>query len=237
MRKKLIFIIFLFFAFVFLFLLVPDNIFADYCYPPYSTECKNALGSPPNTCCRSSSCSSKCGTIGIWQYCYASECCIVGGIYNWKGWTILKCSTADSCKNTQYLQPGLCLDSGCAKGGNYKICCKPDGSSCTCINGNHTGTCPSGCPNQGPNVTKCPQPGATPTPTPKPGTTPTPTPKPGTTPTPTPKPGAPTPTPAPGGDIIMCQLIKSFHLISSISSYLVHINPLKSEVFASWRIK
>ena len=70
----------------------------------------------------------------------------------------------------------------------------------------------------------------------KPKTTPTPTPKPGE-PTPTPEPGESTPTPAPGGDIIMCQLIKSFHLISSISSYLVHINPLKSEVFASWRIK
>ena len=232
MRKKLIFIIFLFFAFVFLFLLVPDNIFADYCYPPYSTECKNALGSPPNTCCRSSSCSSKCGTIGIWQYCYASECCIVGGIYNWKGWIILKCSTADSCiSGEQYLRPGICNDSGCTVGGKYKACCSKaeDGTRCVCSGGKNTGTCFYGnC--YGPGITlTCPT-GATPA-------TPTPTPKPGTTPTPTPKPGEPTPTPAPGGDIIMCQLIKSFHLISSISSYLVHINPLKSEVFAGWKIK
>ena len=249
MSKKLLIIFFINF---FLFLFFTKDTFAVVCDLDLKW-CKAAIDNPNNVCCRDSSCntgSSRCGTISKWEYCYAYDCCATyysssncsfyGGAYCYGDWYYKykyeQCSVADSCKNTQYLQPGLCLDSGCAKGGNYKICCKPDGSSCTCINGNHTGTCPSDCPNQGPNVTKCPQPGATPTPTPKPGE-PTPTPKPGATPTPTPKPGAPTPTPAPGGDIIMCQLIKSFHLISSISSYLVHINPLKSEVFAGEAIK
>jgi len=123
----------------------PTIALGNYCYLPYSSECKNALGSPPNTCCRTGGCSSECGTIGPWQYCYAQSCCIVNKVWYWADWTILKCSVADTCKGDCYLYPGICSDSGCTVGGKYKICCKPDGSCCNCRNGKNTGTCPSGC--------------------------------------------------------------------------------------------
>ena len=222
-------------ALFFLFLFKTDFVNAG-CFTNLSI-CNNHFNTNhKSVCCRDGGCSSLCGTLDKWEYCYV-ECCYLirgdGSYYDIR-WYFkrIKCSVADTCiKGEYYLRPGICDSTGCTVGGIYKACCSKaeDGTRCVCSGGKNTGTCFYGnC--YGPGITlTCPT-GATPA-------TPTPTPKPGTTPTPTPKPGAPTPTPAPGGDIIMCQLIKSFHLISSISSYLVHINPLKSEVFASWRIK
>jgi len=144
MRNKLIFIVFLFSAFAFLFLLVPD-IAAYQCYDPSDFHCKNAGSRPSPVCCTSDSC--KCGSSTIirkWHYCYVDKCCLIKGAWVWL-WHITQCSTADTCKGDCYLYPGICSDSGCAVGREYKICCKPDGSCCTCSGGNNSGTCPSGC--------------------------------------------------------------------------------------------
>ena len=68
---------------------------------------------------------------------------------------------ADSCNNTKYLQLGLCLDSGCGKGGDYKICCdnKKDGSVCphVCSGKNTSGTCGPGCYAPSPGVMVTPR--------------------------------------------------------------------------------
>ena len=73
---------------------------------------------------------------------------------------VLQCSVADSCRQTKYLQPGLCLDLGCGKGGDYKICCTYpwNGTRCShpCSGTNFSGTCGLGCASPGPFVTTCP---------------------------------------------------------------------------------
>ena len=73
---------------------------------------------------------------------------------------VLQCSVADSCRQTKYLQPGLCLDLGCGKGGDYKICCTYpwNGTRCShpCSGTNFSGTCGPGCASPGPFVTTCP---------------------------------------------------------------------------------
>jgi len=133
--KKLIII---FVINIFLFLFFTKDTFA-YCSSSsmWMSWCKTSLGDPKNKCCRDSSCTGTgCGTIYKWQFCHAYECCATyidkcvyssGDIRCYEGWyynyTYTQCSVADSCNNTVYLQPGICLDSGCAKGGNYKICC------------------------------------------------------------------------------------------------------------------
>jgi hypothetical protein len=148
-----------------------------YCHSSSSSECRDALGSPPNVCCRTGGCSSQCGTLRKWEYCYAAECCVVEGFYEWAAWTILSCPVSDTCeRGSPYLLPGICDSTGCSKGGRYKICCAPDGSTCDCLGGNATGICPSGCPNQGPNVTTCPASGPTSSPTSNPTAGPTSTP-------------------------------------------------------------
>ncbi len=118
MIKKSIFILFLFFTFSFLFLFVPDGVFAEVCFDANSSICRSSLGSPPNRCCTSSSCLSVCGPLQKWEYCHILECCVKSVNeydFYWK-WTRIKCSVADSCNGSIYLQPGLCLSSGCAKG-------------------------------------------------------------------------------------------------------------------------
>ena len=60
-----------------------------------------------------------------------------------------------------YLEAGLCTDPGCAKGGNYKICCKDDRSGVVCPHpcsgANNSGTCSFGCYAPGLNVVSYPQ--------------------------------------------------------------------------------
>jgi len=142
MIKKLISVFFITF---FLLFFLAKGVFASNCNLPISW-CGSKIGPPSSTCCRSSSCSgTKCGTISKWQYCYAYACCATLSqkcthapyqpecyydfYYNYR---YSQCSAADSCNGSIYLQPGLCLSSGCAKGGNYKICCKDDRSGATC---------------------------------------------------------------------------------------------------------
>ena len=154
MNKKIISIIFLFFAFSFLFLFLPDKADAaderPYCFSRDHYLCKKNLGSPPDKCCREKTCSSVCGSLNKWNYCYIIGCCAEyydGKYYSGWYWTWkkIKCSVADTCKDDCYLYPGICSDSGCTVGGKYKICCKPDGSCCKCQGIENTGTCPSGC--------------------------------------------------------------------------------------------
>lgn len=153
MIKKLLFIIFLFFAFSFLFLLLPNKAFAQEigCYPATSYICRSHLGNPPSSvCCRTGGC--KCGywTLNKWEYCYVAECCkqLEGWLWFWDK---AACSTADSCNSTIYLKPGICDSTGCSKGGNYKICCNnvtgaPCSNSCTPYpGGNYRGVCGAGC--------------------------------------------------------------------------------------------
>jgi len=127
MIKRIFFIIFLIF---FLFLISDRKIFACTWVDAPMSDCESHIGSPANTCCRSSSCSgTKCGTISKWQYCYAYACCATLSqkcthapyqpecyydfYYNYR---YSQCSAADSCNGSIYLQPGLCLSSGCGKG-------------------------------------------------------------------------------------------------------------------------
>jgi len=80
MNKKLFFLTFLFII-IFLFFLAPGKIYADdqtYCFSDSSwlSYCQSEIGSPQSpVCCHSSSCSSPCGSIGLWDYCKVSECC------------------------------------------------------------------------------------------------------------------------------------------------------------------
>jgi len=156
MSKKLIII---FAINIFLFLFFTKDTFA-YCSPSswFMALCKQALGPPKDKCCRESSCSGTgCGATGTiyqWEFCKAVKCCATQkkecNYYECYTdyrfvYTYEKCSTADTCKGDCFLYPGICSDSGCTVGGKYKICCKPDGSCCTCLNGKNTGTCPSGC--------------------------------------------------------------------------------------------
>jgi len=234
----------IFFLFIFQIIFFVAGIKNQAYAATYYGNCNNG---PKNT--DSGGCGTACQAGKAWSKYDKYTSCFKGyepSGYSWySGDICLKylaynCSTADKCVNTSDngLKWGNC---DCSVGSLYKVCCKDDGSRAPCKQLDQDGIDPKeGVCSSGSTTVKgtsCPQTATpTPTPTPQPGATPTPTPKPGE-PTPTPKPGAPTPTPAPGGDIIMCQLIKSFHLISSISSYLVHINPLKSEVFAGWKIK
>lgn len=182
--KFLYFFAFFFLIFLF-FISLPKNIFAKAevwdCTMPMSS-CQAAKGSPKNMCCQSSGgCDTACGHIGQYNWCHASQCC---GYYDtsdvncYQGlWSCYykidyfyiyrQCSAVDTCSGGIYLRAGICASSGCAKGGNYKICCKDDrsGAVCphSCSGSNYSGTCGSGCYNPGPNQLTCPsEPGPAP---------------------------------------------------------------------------
>ena len=171
MIKKLLFALLIGLSFLFLF---KTGVVNAGCTTSLST-CNNYFGTNhKSVCCRADSCSSPCGTLKKWEYCYV-ECCYVisknctipypygSSYYCDIYWYFkrIKCSVADSCNDTIYLQPSICSDSGCTKGGNYKICCdnKKDGSVCphNCSGGNTSGTCGSGCYAPCPNVMSCPR--------------------------------------------------------------------------------
>jgi len=169
MIKRLLFALLIGLSFLFL---LKTGVVNAYCTSDL-TICKAKLGSFTPVCCRSSSCSSPCGTLSIWNYCTAECCyskisssctqycygssCYCDLKYSYKK---IACSVADSCNGSIYLQPGICDSTGCSKGGNYKICCdnKKDGSVCphVCSGGNNSGTCGSGCYYPGPNQLSCP---------------------------------------------------------------------------------
>ena len=157
MIKKIIFIIFLFSIFTFLFLFLSDKADAadegPWCFSRNSVFCKS-LGSPPDKCCREKTCSSVCGSLDKWSYCYITGCCakkqncpsyIPGCYENWYWqWTKIICPVTDTClKNEEYLHPGICDTTGCTVGGKYKACCRieKDGTRCKCSGGENTGTC------------------------------------------------------------------------------------------------
>ena len=195
-----------------------DNTYINQCSLPDWTplpdmnSCQKNLGAAENTCCTSSSCSSSCGTIGTWNWCYANGCkvkqvrftCDFQYQYNYQ-----LCGNYDSCTATQpYLNPGLCTSSGCQVSPTvYKTCCYSNGTvDGTCVGGQFSGGCPSGSTavmcgvGGGTCAAVYPYPCATAScgqsacsawfgaPTPTPG---------GPTPTPTPAPSTPTPTPIP----------------------------------------
>lgn len=127
-----------------LFLFFSKSVFAGWVDLPMSA-CQSNIGLPSNLCCHNTGgCSSKCGTIPWYGWCYASGCQgyqIPSDEYGicqyipWAGvcyetivykYSYSQCSAVDSCLGGAQLNAGLCTSSGCAKGGNYKICCKDD---------------------------------------------------------------------------------------------------------------
>ena len=175
--KKLL-IVFLV-IFLFLFLLADKVEAVDWvCGYPLSL-CEEYIGPAENTCCRSSSCSSNCGTIHYWDWCNAIDCCV--DQTNWYNVKLVydyePCGARDTCVATKYLKAGLCDTGGCSKGGFYKICCEVNasgnftGNICphVCSGANYTGTCGSGCnPFIGLSCPAGPTPTGTPAPTPTP---------------------------------------------------------------------
>jgi len=137
----------------------------DECWPscPYQeptsismSECLDNLGPPDNTCAGESGANSKCGWLGAWGYCYASDCKVQARV-GWPGechydyqYSYIDCSAQDSCLSGPYLYAGRCSDTGCTKGGLYKTCCEISGGSFTgnlggdCQGGNYGGNCPAG---------------------------------------------------------------------------------------------
>ncbi|MCL5095635.1 MAG: hypothetical protein M1575_02810, partial [Patescibacteria group bacterium] len=130
------------------------------CYPscPYTnwtnvpvSECQSSLGSPQNVCCTQSGggCSSACGTLAQWGWCYAASCQVKANEtkagqcdYQYQ-YSYSKCGAVDSCLDTPYLEAGLCDASGCKVGGDYKTCCQ-GGSVVACTGGEFSGECPAG---------------------------------------------------------------------------------------------
>ena len=137
-----------------------ENNLLNCCYPgcPYTnwtnvpvSECQSSLGSPQNVCCTQSGggCSSACGTLAQWGWCYAASCQVKANDnrsgacdYQYQ-YSYSKCGAVDSCLDTPYLEAGLCDASGCKVGGDYKTCCQ-NGSVVACTGGEFSGTCPEG---------------------------------------------------------------------------------------------
>ncbi|MFH1535719.1 MAG: hypothetical protein ABIC96_01425 [Patescibacteria group bacterium] len=132
---------------------------SDWASLPDTNSCQKNLGAAENTCCTGSSCSSPCGTIGTWNWCYANGCqvrqraiedCSFQYQYNYAN-----CGAYDVCTspvNNPYLNPGQCSTSGCTYGSTvYKTCCNSNGTvdgSCSQSQdsgyGYYYGSCPSG---------------------------------------------------------------------------------------------
>ncbi|MCX7928979.1 MAG: hypothetical protein N2558_04870 [Patescibacteria group bacterium] len=171
MKKTILWLIILFFALLFFIhkqkQLIAESIASTDCLstptPMPLQECVNVIGPPENTCCEgSTSCNNvpHCNTLPAWSFCYGT--CIQ--TYDWISnqckyvykYMYTKCSIADSCITSypKKLIAGMCNDeSGCTKGGDYKICCQLDDNgnltdqvcSQSCRGANFNGTCPPGC--------------------------------------------------------------------------------------------
>jgi len=149
-NKRIFFIISLLF-----FLLVSfkiNKVYASYWeleIKPVS-ECESELGSFNRLCCHTQSgCSSDCGFIPWYSYCYETDCkalvfydtAICGSSYwyqfpsydeygdiiadgicredLWYEYSTEVCPATDSCEGGPKLKCGLCLESGCGKCSGY----------------------------------------------------------------------------------------------------------------------
>ncbi len=106
-------------------------------------------GGRDNVCCTGGGCSSPCGTLPQWGWCYATVC----KSYPVAGWfgqcfyrysySYSNCGATDTCDGGSFLKAGQCSPDGCSVGGIYKACCS--GSNLVnCTGGRFTGTCPGG---------------------------------------------------------------------------------------------
>jgi len=156
MIKKLSIALLIGLSFLFLFKTGVAN--AGDCYTDLSVCNAKFQTNHKSVCCRTGGCSSLCGTLDIWEYCFV-ECCYSlsdkdcgYGMYGnyfyycnleWR-FKRTKCSVGDTCISDQeYLRPGICDSTGCTVGGIYKACCSKaqDGTRCKCSGGENTGTC------------------------------------------------------------------------------------------------
>lgn len=143
-RKFLKYFLIPLFILGFLILIPKDKVYAKCGWENTSTsDCASNLGGAfPDLCCHTTSgCSSSCGNISWYDWCHDTGCqvfvcydesyCEVP--FWWIGtkcaheiawiWSRENCSAVDTCSGDIYLRAGICASSGCAKGGNYKICC------------------------------------------------------------------------------------------------------------------
>ncbi len=139
-------------------------------------------GNQSNVCCQvQGGCSSVCGNVPIWTWCQITDCLASANPnsldcrYSYTYQTTA-CNAVDSCYpgSSPYLYAALCLPSGCAVGGQYKTCCKNDGSGvAACIGGQYSGGCPAGSSPVvncvGPGCCSGTAPTSTPGPSPTPG--------------------------------------------------------------------
>ena len=129
--------------------------------------CANNFEPPSNTCTGSTGQDSKCGYLGPWQYCYASNCQVKAYLeerpfrckYQYQ-YIYEDCDAKDSCTGAEpFLKAGRCgtgtpcpgdSNTHCTLGGTYKTCCERIGNSFTgrvggnCVGGCRNGACPEG---------------------------------------------------------------------------------------------
>ncbi len=86
----------------------------------------------------------------MWGWCRATSCVatanpeIIKCEYSYHYQYDL-CNAGDSCRDSPYLYPAHCADTGCAVGSTvYKTCCNANGTVAACRGGDFTGGCPAG---------------------------------------------------------------------------------------------
>lgn len=156
--------------------------------------CAAKNNSDPNTgnvcCAQESGCSSPCGNVPIWAFCYAKSCEItsLGPDFGFSATVVYQynqCNTEDRCfgattgasgfDGAGRIIPGICSASSfngtdpntaCISGGHYKQCCTNPSPGYTPATACSSGVCPSGFKTSAGDTT-CDNPIATPAPGPK----------------------------------------------------------------------